>query len=174
MQLFFRGYPTIRTNRLILRPLSLADLTDLYTLYNAPETQQFQMHHYYSKDDLKRYILTQDQQFFANEKIMWVIERKSDHAFIGIRIIYNDGNDQYEIQGDTKQAYWRQGYTKEAYIGILNFIKEAYGKSSATIYARVQVENENAIALMNSLDFTFENIIHENGVPLLKFIKKIN
>lgn len=174
MQLFYRGYPTIRTERLILRQLLVSDIEDLYELYNAPETQLYQTHHYYSKNDLLKYIFSQEQQFLSHEKIMWVIERKSDRAFIGMRILYNDGNDEYEIQGDTKKKYWRQGYTKEAYQGILNFIREAYGNAAAIVYARVQIENEQAIALMNAVQIEFDQVIQENGVPLLRFVKKIN
>jgi RimJ/RimL family protein N-acetyltransferase len=174
MQLFFRGYPTIRTDRLVLRQLLISDLSELYELYNARETQQFQTTHYYSQNDLLKYILNQEQKFNDYEKIMWVIERKSDRAFIGVRILYNDGNDGYEIQGDTKQKFWRQGYTKEAYIGILNFIKEAYVNGKATVYSKIRIQNENAIALINSLDFAYEKIDYESDVPLIKYVKKIN
>jgi ribosomal-protein-alanine N-acetyltransferase len=174
MQLFFRGYPTIRTDRLVLRQLLISDLSELYELYNARETQQFQTPHYYTQNDLFQYILTQEEKFNAFEKIMWVIERKSDRAFVGVRIIYNDGNDEYEIQGDTKKRYWRQGYTKESYLGILNFIKEAYGSKKATVYSKIRTDNENAIALINSLDFDFDKINYENGVPLIKYVKTIN
>ena len=126
------------------------------------------------RSNLLQYIISQDESFFSYEKIMWVMQRKEDNAFIGMRILYHDGNDTYEIQGDTKKEFWRQGYTKEAYQGILDFIEESYAASSASIYSRIQIENENAIALVNSIGFSFDQIIHENGVPLLRFVKKIN
>ncbi|MFO0414632.1 MAG: GNAT family N-acetyltransferase [Bacteroidota bacterium] len=173
MQLFFRGYPTIRTERLILRQLTFADIADLYDLYNAKETQEFQTQYYYSRESLLQYILSQDQSFSNHEKIMWAIERKSDKTFIGVRVIYNDGNDEYEIQGDTRKIFWRKGYTKEAYKGILKFIKEVYGGQKALVYSKIRVHNENAIALINSLDFKFQKILSENGVHMLKYIKEI-
>lgn len=174
MNLFFRGFPKISTDRLTLRQVEKKDLHNIYELFNSYETKKYQNPHYYSIEELSEYIDEIKIAFRNHEKIVWVLERKSDNAFIGIRILYNDGNDRFEIQGDTRSEYWRKGYTKEAYLGIIKFIKNTYNGSFATIYSEIQNENMAAIGLVCSLNFDFQkSFIADNGQKMLIFQKII-
>lgn len=147
----FLKFPVIKTERLILRMLNLSDLEELYQLYNSESTQKYQGRQYYSKQYLIQKILNQEVVFKRGTEIIWAIERVSDQEFIGIRILYNDENNEFvEIQGDTKQKYWRQGYTKEAYNGILKYLKENKVKG---VYSSIQSKNIGATSLVESLNF---------------------
>lgn len=174
MNLFYRGFPKINTERLTLRQVEKKDLQDLYQLFNSVETKKFQNSHYYSNEELIDYIDNIKTLFNNQEQIVWILERKSDNAFIGIRILYNDGNDRFEIQGDTKTEYWRNGYTKEAYCGLIKFIKNTYNGSVAKIYSEIQNENVAAIRLVSSLNFDFQkSYVAENGKKMMIYQKII-
>lgn len=161
-------FPTIKTERLVLRKLKVSDVDDLYALYNSAETQRFQNKHYYSRDSLIEYILIQDIAFNNGEQIIWAIERISDNAFIGVRILYCDeGSDFMEIQGDTKSIFWKQGYTKEAYKGILSFLKN---KNIEGVYAKINSENSNATFLIKSIGFTLNRSYIENDLIFNEFV----
>lgn len=170
MKIFDNNYPTIQTDRLILRKIEFRDLLELYNLYNSAEIQRFQSKYYYTQLELQKYIRDQDKNFKSGKKIMWTIERKSDQKFIGIRILYNDGNNKYEIQGDTKQKYWRKGYTKEAYLGIIKFLKKKVCKFS--IYGTVQSNNENARYLLKSLGFEKQESYFNDNLIFEKYVKQ--
>jgi ribosomal-protein-alanine N-acetyltransferase len=144
----FYQFPIIKTERLILNPLNEADLDELYHLYNADDTQQYQSNHYYSKDSLRKYIKDQSNSFQAKEKIMWAIRDNQTKEFIGVRIFYCDNPSSGEIQGDTKKAKRRKGLTKEAYLGIIKYLKACNFEG---IYSRIQSENLSAIKLSESV-----------------------
>ncbi|GAA4339478.1 GNAT family N-acetyltransferase [Flaviaesturariibacter amylovorans] len=171
MDIFSSDYPVIQTKRLALRPLENRDLASLYELYNSPDTQAFQSKHYYSVEALGQYISGQTNAFRSKEKIMWGIERKADGKLIGVRILYNDGNQTFEIQGDTRTEFWRQGYTKEAYRAIIDFLKKSYEK--CTVYGKVQAQNIGAKRLLESLEFTQTGMHQNNGITFLTYTKEI-
>jgi RimJ/RimL family protein N-acetyltransferase len=168
MSLFEKGMPIFETKRLTLRQPVIEDLNTIYDLYNAPETQQFQTKHYYSKNQLLQYIVSQEMAFWNQEKIMWVLERKSDRAIVGMRILYHDGDDKYEIQGDTFKQFWRKGYTKEAYLAILSFISY-HCDNHSLVYSKIQTLNYNAIRLIESMNFTKVNQFTENELSFYEY-----
>src|SRR5688572_20282588 len=88
--ILFKQFPLLETKRLLLRKLHLEDLPLLELLYNAPETQAYQTKHYYSRIDLMKYVLEQDQSFNEKSKIMWALIDKDKHNFIGTRVLYSD------------------------------------------------------------------------------------
>ena len=57
MNLFFRGFPKINTERLTLRQVEEKDLQDLYQLFNSIDTKKFQNPHYYSNEELNNLYL---------------------------------------------------------------------------------------------------------------------
>lgn len=111
----FLEFPIIKTKRLTLRQVGPADLPDLYQLFNAEETQKYQMQHHYSMEELMLYIDGLAKSFRNQSQIVWAIERNTDKRFLGLRVLYNDVDSELmEIQG----------YTKEAYIGIILFLQK--------------------------------------------------
>lgn len=168
IQNLFLQFPTLETGRLILRKLELRDLASLYTLYNSPHTQMYQTKYVYTLPELMTYLRTQDRAFQNQTKIMWALERKLDNRFIGIRILYADDDLQFvEMQGDTFQEFWNQGYTKEAYIAILVHLQKC---GLGGVYTKVQANNLNAIYLMKSLNFTpIQKYRIQGGIDFIKF-----
>jgi len=169
----FSKFPVIQTQQLILRKLVISDIDELYELYNAEETQRYQTRYNYSRQSLINYILSQEEAFSNKEKIMWAIERVSDRAFIGVRIIYCDDPSGFiEVQGDTKKKFWRHGLTKEAYIGILSFLQQHKINGA---YVKIQQQNINAIKLVESLNFTpINSFVSENGLPFIQYAIRLN
>jgi len=147
--------------------LGLNDIGNLDKLFNSPDTQRYQTSNFYFEKDLYDYVVSQNQTFNNHEIVKWVIERKSDSSFVGIRILYSDDNSGWvEIQGDTKKEYWRKGYTKESYLAIIDLLKECGFKG---IYSKVQTNNTNAKHLLNSLNFKLNQNYVSNGINFQEY-----
>lgn len=166
-QLLFKKFPRIETKHLVLRKLTHFDSDDLDELFNSQDIQMYQSHVYYSREDLYNYVESQNYTFNNHEIIKWVIERKSDGKFIGVRILYCDDNSGWvEIQGDTKKEYWRMGYTKEAYKGIIKHLRSLNFKGVRSV---IQYENTSAKFLLKSLNFKLFNEFFSNGLKFQEY-----
>jgi RimJ/RimL family protein N-acetyltransferase len=163
----FYNFPKIETRNFTLRKLDLKDIDNLDKLFNSPDTQRYQTPNFYSKSDLYDYVESQKQSFSKREIVKWVIERKRDKSFIGLRILYCDDNSGWvEIQGDTKKEYWKKGYTKEVYKGIIKQLTEF---KFTGIYSKIQADNTNAKYLLNSLNFKMHQNYISNGINFQEY-----
>ncbi|MBE9388734.1 GNAT family N-acetyltransferase [Vagococcus salmoninarum] len=105
-------HQVIETERLILRPITLADGADMYEYASDPETTQYVFETHTSLentlDNIASYFLSQPLGKYA-------IELKATHKMIGtidIRLV--DLHHRGEIGYTINKAYWGQGITTEA------------------------------------------------------------
>ena len=156
----FHKFPKLETKNLTLRKLDFNDINNIDELFNSPDIQEYQSQVFCSYSDLYKYVESQEKTFHNHKIVKWVIERKSDSSFIGVRILYCDDNSGWvEIQGDTKKEYWRKGYTKEAYLAIIDLLKKCGFKG---IFSKIQAFYTNAQHLLNSLNFIlYQDFISE-------------
>ncbi len=170
-QLLFRKFPTIKTDNFVLRKLGHYDLGNLNELFNNPEIQKYQSSNHYSRQDLYDYVESQNETYDNHEIIKWVIERKVDGEFIGLRILYCDDDSGWvEIQGDTKKEFWRKGYTKEVYNGIIGKLRECGFQGIRSV---VQTSNKNALFLLKSMGFTLYKEYISNGISFQEYRLKL-
>ena len=171
-QKLFHKFPYILTENLFLRKLGLEDINNLDSLFNSVDTQKYQEKTHYSFNDLYDYVESQNVTYHSHEILKWVFELKNNFTFVGVRILYCDDDSGWiEIQGDTKKEFWGMGYTKEAYLGIIEHLKKC---GFIGIYSKVQDGNENAIGLLKSLGFVLTESYLSNEILFHKFTYKIN
>ena len=115
--------PTLHTERLTLRPLTLADAADLHRLVNDVEIARNTMMipHPYPEGLAEEWIGTHQEKFEKNTEIVFGIERREDGAFIGVIGVIPEPHDMAEFGYWIGQEYWNHGYATEAAAAVIDY-----------------------------------------------------
>lgn len=116
--------PTIETDRLILRPFSLADAVDVYRLAGerdiAATTQNIP--HPYPEDLASHWIETHAGDFARGIAAHFAIAlRPSDRLCGAIGLVLDTDNNCGELGYWIGKPYWRRGYCTEAALAVVKF-----------------------------------------------------
>lgn len=154
--------PTLETERLILRKVTLEDLEDMY--------------HYGSNEEVSRYAtweshktLSDTREFiefiltrYKNKEIApWGIEYKENGKFIGTIdfVSWQLKHNISEIGYVISQDYWKKGITTEAANEVIKF---GFNEMNLVrIQARCVVENISSARVMEKAGMSFEGIIRK-------------
>ncbi|UTR10122.1 GNAT family N-acetyltransferase [Evansella sp. LMS18] len=155
-------FPTLETDRLVLREISKNDAEGIFACFsNANVTR------YYGQETLEN--IEQASafvDFFTNsykEKrgIRWGIERKGTKGIIGT-IGFNAWSPKHkraEIGYEIHPKQWRKGYTSEA---VSEVIEYGFGELGLTrIGALVFIDNEASNNLLAKVGFQKEGILRD-------------
>ena len=163
---YFKPFPTLETERLILRKLNKHDAEDLYEYcksYKSARFSKWQPHE--SVAVTKSFINYSLNQAKRGEYFTWGIELKSTGKLIGT-CSYNNVDNEYkiaEIGYGLTEAYHGNGYAKEAVEKILEYGFCTVG--FIRMYAQVVKENISSINLLETIGFECEGLL-KNGVYL--------
>ncbi len=152
--------PTLKTKRLIIRPLNKKDIDFLFNHYNTEDIARFTLISLNSLDDTKAFL---DQYTGKNDnrKFKEGIELKSTRQLIGTVCFVNwNKNDRCaEIGYDLSQEYWGRGFMTEA----LNvFIRYGFEEMNLNrIEATTNIENERSKNVLIRLGFVQEGILRQ-------------
>ena len=163
---YFKPFPTLETERLILRKLNKHDAEDLYEYcksYKSARFSKWQPHE--SVAVTKSFINYSLGLAKRGEYFTWGIELKSNGKLIGT-CSYNNIDNEYkiaEIGYGLTEAYQGKGYAKEAVSAILEYGFCTVG--FIRMYAQVVKENIQSVNLLEALGFECEGLL-KNGVYL--------
>lgn len=130
-------YPIIETERLILRGWREADIEPFAAMMAQPEVAQF-IGGVLSPSDAWRTMATFIGHWHLRGHGFWVVERKSDGAFLGrIGLWRPEGWPGLEVGWALERAYWGQGIATEAAKASLDYGFRHYSvtKVISTIHA---------------------------------------
>ena len=115
--------PTLETARLLLRPMTLADAAELYRLVNDIDIARNTMTipHPYPEGMAEEWIATHQEKFETNTEVVFGIERRDDHAFIGVIGVMPEPHDQAEFGYWIGKEYWNRGYATEAAAAAIGY-----------------------------------------------------
>lgn len=120
------AYMIIKTKRLILRPLTLADAeTAYYGWTGDPEVARYVSwlpHH--SIDDTIQWLkeIAWEQDDVPRDNYIWgFVLRETDELFGSGGLIWVKDCQLYQVGYNIKKTHWNHGYTTEAMRAILNF-----------------------------------------------------
>jgi [ribosomal protein S5]-alanine N-acetyltransferase len=163
LSLNFSPFPEIRTERLVLRELSYADLEPMYLLRTDPRV----IEHFNRAPDASleatkskiTEILTAQEK---NDAIFWVICTKEDPKMIGNIGFWNITKEHYRAETGylLHPDFWRKGLMKEALIAIIDHAFAVMKIHS--IEANINPENSASGALLESCGFVKEAYHREN------------
>lgn len=149
--------PTLTTNRLILRPVRIEDIDDMYEYASDAETVRDVTFPAHESKEITRLSI---ENVFLNRPEKgnpeaFAIVLKDTNKMIGTCDFFKGyGDDTFEMGYILNKKYWRNGYAYEAAQEVLRFAFEDFGVRRMMI--RHLSENEKSEGLIKKLGFVYE------------------
>ena len=154
--------PTLETERLLLRKITLADIDDIYAYASDPEVSKFMpWEAHQSQADTFEYLASVFKRYENHTPGPWGIVHKSHLKLIGT-CAYHDWqrNDRRaEIGYVLSRSYWGQGYMAEAAHAIIAFGFREMGLNR--IQAMCDVPNTSSARVMEKVGMRFDGVLRE-------------
>jgi RimJ/RimL family protein N-acetyltransferase len=156
-----RQKPLIKTNRLILKEISLKEVDEMFEYRSNDIVQKYQSFRPKSKAEIIRFI-KQNTKVFNMEDTWYQLGIYVNEIMIGDIGIHFLGpdNKQCEIGYTISQNEQRKGYGKEAVIGLVDYLFCKMGKHR--IIASLDPDNEASKKLLESIGFRNEGLFKKS------------
>ena len=162
----FRDLPTLETERLILRKLTLDDARDMFEFSSDPDVPRYMVWEAHeSIEDTRAFLKNVVDRYARGEPAGWGVHHKGDDRLIGtISLGFAVGgfdwpNRRSEVGYWIAKPYWNQGLTTEALGRVLAFGLEELGLNR--IEAKCSVENVGSYRVMEKAGMRFEGVLRE-------------
>ncbi|RZJ52340.1 MAG: N-acetyltransferase [Flavobacterium sp.] len=163
MNLNFTKFPTLNTERLLLRSFDEKDAEPLHQLRSDPVVNAFVGRDNSSTlESAKAYILKIEDLIQKEECMYWVIASKMDNKFIGCVCLWNYDieNEIIEIGYEMLSEFQGNGFMTEALKAVIDF---SFNEMNAKlITAFPSSDNVSSVTILKKLDFVFENESYNN------------
>jgi [ribosomal protein S5]-alanine N-acetyltransferase len=154
----------LQTNRLKIRNLKESDLDEFYIYRSNPEITQYQGFNTFSREESLNFIVEHSKKMLLlpGEWIQFAIENSVSQKLVGDCALYLHQADSRiaEIGITISHLHQRQGYAREAMIGLMDFLFRT--KGIHRIVETVDAENIASIQMLKSLSFRQEAHFREN------------
>lgn len=162
-----------KTKRCIIRELSLADLRELFQLYEDKDLVEYteDLFSYEEELEYQRAYIQNMYRYFGYG--MWLVFLKDSGELIG-----RAGLEHREVSGETevelgyliKKKYQNQGLATEVCQAIIDIAREEL--EIERLHCFIQEGNTPSTRIAEKLGFQFCECIVENGRKMLRFVKK--
>ncbi len=161
---FFNPFPTLETERLILRKLKKSDTKDLYEYCSSPVSAKYSL--WQPHEDIgvtRQYISWLLRSYKRGEYFTWGIELKESGKLIGTCSFTSVDNEYKvaEIGYGIGNAYWGNGYAAEAVKAVLEYGFCTVGFIS--INAKIMKENVSSVRLASAVGMECDGLLR-NGI----------
>ena len=166
--------PIIETERMILRPLTVADADDIFERWTTDErvAKYVRWSVHGSVDVTKEWLKLAEKNILSDNSYDWGFTLKdSGYLFGSGGIFYREEEGIWELGYNLMHSHWNQGYATEAAKAMLDFgIGELNIKEFVAFHA---VDNPASGAVMRKCGFKYEgNEIHTKFDGVTKFESK--
>ena len=154
--------PTLRTPRVTLRPLTEADVADVFSVFADPMVLRYWDGPLMAThQDALQYIERIHYGFRRRELLQWGVADTTANAVVGTCTLthLSAAHERAEIGFAIKQKRWGQGLGSEAVVAVINFAFEGLGLHR--IEADVDPRNERSLRLLERLGFQREGYLRE-------------
>jgi ribosomal-protein-alanine N-acetyltransferase len=161
LEFYFKDFPGLESERLILRKLQLDDVSDIYEFTSLPETSEFlTWYPHPNKEVTATFIRSIIEKYERNEASQWAIELKMEKKVIGIAgfIQLFPEHGRGEIAYVLSPCVQNKGYMTEA----LKIVLE-YGFNTMKlnrIEAKCEIDNFSSERVMQKLGLRFEGCFY--------------
>jgi [ribosomal protein S5]-alanine N-acetyltransferase len=162
MSKIFGDLPTIETDRLILRKITLADVEEMYSYGSNEEVSKYvTWETHKTLSDTKQFVEFVLGQYENGKVAPWGIQYKENGKFIGTIdfVSWNIPHQFAEIGYVLSQDYWGKGIGTEAANELISFGFQYM--DLVRIQARCFVENIGSERVMEKVGMSFEGIIRK-------------
>ena len=144
----------LETERLILRPLSVDDATEMFNNWaNDPEVTRYMSWNPHTDVSMTEYVLGQWEKEYSDPQTVrfGIVLKETGELFGTIDVVqYNDGIP--ELGYCIGKRFWGKGYMTEAATAVIAFLKKQ-GHSAVTICAMVDNKASNRVIQKLGLRF---------------------
>ncbi len=158
----FGDLPTLETDRLMLRKISMDDAADMFEYASDPEIARYvTWDAQKSIEDSKAFISWVLEQYANGQVAPWGVVLKENGKLIGTCdfVYWNTNHARAEVGYAMSRQYWGQGLTPEAVRAILAF---GFDKMRLNrIEARCNVPNTASARVMEKVGMQFEGILRQ-------------
>ncbi|WP_435415928.1 GNAT family N-acetyltransferase [Polaribacter aestuariivivens] len=155
MKFNFKTFPTLKTERLLIRQASFNDIKAVFELRSCEETNKFvATKKVQNFDEAKDFIVICDKLYKEENRIFWLIQYKN--KVIGSIVLHRISLkvNYAEIGYKLKPAFQQKGFMSEALKEVLKF---AFQKINLKIIEAFTHKNNIAsIALLEKHNFIFQ------------------
>ena len=158
----FTNFPTLATNRLLLRQLVSGDAESLFAIRSDDEIMKFLGQEVYeSLDETKDVIRQMGERYTRKEALRWCITIQGDDRLIGTCTLFHfdEGFHRAETGYELNRAFWGRGIMTEALSAILTFGFNELGLHR--VEAVIDIANERSKNLLLKLGFTYEGNLRQ-------------
>jgi ribosomal-protein-alanine N-acetyltransferase len=156
-------FPTLQTDRLVLRELRAEDVAQAHRMFSDPEVMRYVGKVPHTSVDQSMTFIHRNQALFpARDGIRWAMTRRGSDELIGSCGHWRLYKEHFrsEIGYDLLPAYWGQGLMTEALRAILAFGFTCMGLHS--VEAQIDPLNERSRRVLTQLGFTQDGLLREN------------
>ena len=123
-----KKHPILQTNRLTLRPFTLADVPEVQRLAGDRDIAATTLHipHPYEDGAAEQWISKHQQEFEQGEQLTFAITHRIEHYLIGCIGLSSISREHEtaEVGYWIGKPYWNQGYCTEATAAVLKYAFE--------------------------------------------------
>ncbi|WP_421385322.1 GNAT family N-acetyltransferase [Bacillus salacetis] len=158
----YANIPTLETERLILRKLSMNDKEDLFEYASEPMVSRFvpwEVHKTLS--DSEEFLATITNAYEEKRKLTWAIELKEEKKMIGTIDFVNWVPKHYraELAYVLSHKHWGRGYMMEA---ARELIKYGFQNMNLNrVEASIIIENKQSQRVLEKLGLKYEGVARE-------------
>ena len=162
LELNFHPFPTLTTERLILRNVTEDDFEDMYQLRNDPDVMRYINKEEQTRERVGEFIQKIIYNNTNNEAINWMMCLKDDPRPIGNFAFWrvDKVNHRAEIGYMLAKSHWRKGYLNEAMQAGLDYAFNVMKLHS--IEANINPENDASRKLLQKFGFQQEAYFKQN------------
>ncbi|MEK5231935.1 GNAT family protein [Lysinibacillus sp. FSL K6-0232] len=167
----FKDFPTLATERLILRKGIVDDCQDILALYADENVVKYlPLTLFTATEDAIAELNWYDKIFREQTGLRWVIEEAKTKKVIGTcgYLNYEKVHNRIEIGYDLNPEYWGKGLMQEALSNIIHFAFTAMEINK--IEAKIEPENIASIKLLEKLRFAKEGVLRQHEFEKGKYV----
>ena len=154
---YFVPYPTIETDRLVIRMVKKKDAEDLFELCRRPETSMFSLWSpHESLSETKDFISYQLSRYRKRECMFFVVEEKASGRVIGTCSYVSMDSDYKiaEIGYSVLSDLWNHGFATEIADALMGYAFNRIGVQR--VFARVLPQNTASQRVLLKLGMEYE------------------
>ena len=168
----FTPFPVLKTERLILRQLSINDDKEIFALRSDKQVNKYlDRVPSASLEDARNFIHKIAEVVRKNEGIYWAISLADNKNLVGTICLFNFSyeNDQAEIGYELLPVFQGQGIMQEAISKVISFGVDVIGLKAIEAYTHL--ENKNSSKLLGKYNFKQKENSDDNSISMFVTFK---
>lgn len=156
----YTTFPTLTTERLVMRELKASDAEDLFVVRSDAYTQRYNSEPHKEVAESAAMIERLAAYYVTREWIHWAVALRETDQLIGLFTLgWNDGHHRATIGYDLNRAFWGQRLASEAMTAMLRF---AFVDLEVNrVDAETIADNHESVRLLTKFGFQLEGIRRE-------------